>query len=84
MLSFGRENLTAPNQAKRIVQNDDRDPRSLMSIRETSIGFKPKFGNNLHSVIQFDLMDINQGNAGPAGKPRIVQAYIEYKFKYYA
>lgn len=80
MLSFGRENLTAPNQAKRIVQNDDRDPRSLMSIRETSIGFKPKFGNNLHSVIQFDLMDINQGNAGPAGKPRIVQAYIEYKF----
>lgn len=80
MLSFGRENLSAPNQAKRIVQNDDRDPRSLMSIRETSIGFKPKFGNNLHSVIQFDLMDINQGNAGPAGKPRIVQAYIEYKF----
>ncbi|MBK7057786.1 MAG: hypothetical protein IPH52_22585 [Leptospiraceae bacterium] len=48
MLSFGRENLTAPNQAKRIVQNDDRDQRSLMSIRETSIGFKPKFGNNLH------------------------------------
>jgi hypothetical protein len=80
MLSFGRENLTAPNQAKRIVQNDDRDQRSLMSIRETSIGFKPKFGNNLHSVIQFDLMDINQGNGGPAGKPRIVQAYIEYKF----
>ncbi|MDX1959007.1 MAG: hypothetical protein SFU98_10565 [Leptospiraceae bacterium] len=80
MLSFGRENLTAPNQAKRVVQNDDRDSRSLFSMRETSIGFKPKFGNNLSSVIQFDLMDVNQGNGGLAGKPRIVQAFIEYKF----
>ncbi len=80
MLSFGRENLTAPNQAKRIVQNDDREPRSLFSMRETSIGFNPKFGKNLESVIQFDLMDINKGNGGPASNPRIVQAYIEYKF----
>lgn len=80
MLSFGRENLTAPNQAKRIVQNDDREPRSLFSMRETSIGFNPKFGKNLESVIQFDLMDINKGNGGPASNPRIVQAYIEYRF----
>jgi hypothetical protein len=79
LLSYGYENLSAPNQVKREVQLDDRDPRSLISIRETSLGFKPQYGKKVYGVVQFDLMDVSQASPGPGGKPRVVQAYFGYK-----
>lgn len=87
MLSFGRENLAAPNMAKRIVQNDDRDPVNVVNIRETLVGFTPRYGKNLSATLQFSFLDLNRGNGGLATSPAISQAFIEYqteKFVFFA
>jgi hypothetical protein len=78
ILSYGRENLNAPNQAKRVVQRDDAQMRSNIQLGDTRLGFKAQFGNNLTGIIELDLIDFDKSNPNVNTRPRIRQAYAVY------
>ena len=78
--SYGRENLVAPNMAKRIVQFDDSQQRGNISVQETRIGFKSQLGENLRGFIEIDFIDFQKSNPNVNVNPRLRQATISYDF----
>lgn len=80
VLSYGRENLVAPNMAKRRVQFDDSQQRSNISVNETRIGFKSELGDKLKGYIEMDFIDFQKSNANVNVNPRLRQATFTYSY----
>ncbi len=76
VLSYGRENLVAPNQAKRHVQRDDSHARSNIQLGDTRLGFKSEYGKLLTGVIEMDFIDFDKSSPNVNVRPRLRQAYI--------
>lgn len=79
-LSYGQENLNAPNQAKRVVQRDDMQARSNIQLNDTRLGFKSKFGEDIIGVIELDFINFAQSSPNVNTRPRLRQAYVQWDF----
>lgn len=79
VLSYGRENLVAPNQAKRHVQRNDNQPTSSIQLADTRLGFKAEYGNLLNGIIEMDFIDFDKSTPNVNVRPRLRQAYINAK-----
>jgi hypothetical protein len=80
VLSYGRENLVAPNMSKRVVQFDDAQQRGNISVQETRIGFRSQLGDSLKGFIEMDFIDFQKSNPNVNVNPRLRQAAISYDF----
>ena len=78
ILSYGRENLVAPNQAKRQVQRDDYQARSNIQLGDSRLGFKSEFGPNLSGIIELDFIDFSQSSPNVNVRPRLRQAFFNW------
>jgi hypothetical protein len=78
--SYSRENLVAPNMAKRQVQFDDSQQRGNISVQETRIGFKSQLGESLRGFIEIDFIDFQKSNPNVNVNPRLRQATLSYDF----
>jgi len=78
VLSYGREQLQAANQAKRQVQRDDYQRRDNIQLQDTRLGFRSKYGSKLTGVIELDFIDFNQSSPNVNVRPRLRQAYVEW------
>ena len=75
-LSYGRENLVAPNQAKRHVQRDDSVGSSNIQLGDSRLGFKSEFGKILTGVIELDFIDFDKSSPNVNIRPRLRQSYF--------
>jgi len=78
VVSYGRENLQAANQAKRQVQRDDYQSRQNIQLQDSRLGFRSKYNNKLTGVIELDFIDFDKSSPNVNVRPRLRQAYVEW------
>ena len=78
VVSYGRENLQAANQAKRQVQRDDYQTRQNIQLHDTRLGFKSKYSDKLTGVIEMDFIDFDKSSPNVNVRPRLRQAYVDW------
>jgi hypothetical protein len=79
VLTFGRENLLAPVQAKRRVQFDDSETRSQIHANQSRVGLKVEAKDRVRGKLEFDFVGdygASQPNTGVITRLRL--AYLEY------
>lgn len=79
VLSYGRENLQAANQAKRQVQRGDYQNRHNIQLQDSRIGFKSKYKDKITGIIEMDFINFDQSSPNVNVRPRLRQAYIEWQ-----
>lgn len=80
VLTFGRENLLAPVQAKRRVQFDDAESRSQLIANQSRWGLSVSAPERLTAKIEFDFVgDYNQSQPNTGLVSRLRLAYLEYR-----
>lgn len=78
MLSVGRENLQATQQAKRRTQADDAVSQSGIFVNQSQLGLKASLGTTLQAGIEMDFVDLSKGSPYTNANPRLRQAYVDF------